>query len=133
MRHAAAARDDGRTGVAGGAPASPAVRSIVLCAVVIADTEKGQGMEQHDGSLVLVVYTVASFYLVVSVLTSALIGYIFGEEARGVAMGIAGCVLARSFCCRAVRSKKGHSTGNTIHPGNDRAAGFRHGIVMGMR
>ena len=47
-------------------------------------------MEQHDGSLVLVVYAVASFYLVVSTLTSALIGCIFGEQAGMLAMGVAG-------------------------------------------
>lgn len=63
-------------------------------------------MEQHDGSLVLVVYAVASFYLVVSVLASALIGCIFGEQAGGACHGHSRCVLARSFCCRTVRSKE---------------------------
>lgn len=54
-------------------------------------------MEQHDGSLVLVVYAVASFYLVVSVLASALIGCIFGEQAGVLAMGIAGAFLLALF------------------------------------
>ena len=65
-------------------------------------------MEQHDGSLVLVVYAVASFYLVVSVLASALIGCIFGEQAGVLAMGIAGAFLFALFVAgRCVR--KSHS------------------------
>ena len=89
-------------------------------------------MEQHDGSLVLVVYAVASFYLVVSVLTSALIGCIFGEQAGVLAMGIAGAFLLALFLLQGCAFERA-IPGNAIHPGNDgRILGFRRGI-MGMR
>ena len=65
-------------------------------------------MEQHDGSLVLVVYAVASFYLVVSVLTSALIGCIFGEQAGVLAVGIAGAFLLALFVA-GLCVRKSHS------------------------
>ena len=54
-------------------------------------------MEQHDGSLVLVVYAAASGYLVVSALASALLGCIFGEQAGMLAMGVAGAFLLALF------------------------------------
>ena len=65
-------------------------------------------MERHDGSLVLVVYAVASFYLVVSALASALIGCIFGEQAGMVAMGVAGALLLVLFVA-GLCVRKSHS------------------------
>ncbi|MFQ9741262.1 MAG: hypothetical protein ACLRX5_01440 [Slackia sp.] len=77
-------------------------------------------MEQHDGSLVLVVYAAASFYLVVSALASALIGCIFGEQAGMLAMGgrVRFCLLFSLRGCAFA----GVIPGNAIHPGNGGAA-----------
>lgn len=87
-------------------------------------------MEQHDGSLVLVVYAAASFYLVVSALASALIGCIFGEQAGMLAMGVAGAFLLALFVA-GLCIRRSHSGCDTSWQRRG-CLGFGRGI-MGMR
>lgn len=65
-------------------------------------------MEQRDGSLVLVVYAVASFYLVVSALGSALVGCVLGEQAGFLSLDIAAALLL-ALCMAGVFVRMRHT------------------------